>query len=493
MEIIIGREPEDLQLPEAMGSLEELENIVRRAVEITGPLYDVENSEVSVTLTNDEHIHSLNREYRGLDRPTDVLSFAFVDSEEPEIEDGPETEVLGDIIISLERAWAQAQEYGHSMERELSFLTVHGMLHLLGYDHMEEEERMEMEEEQRYIMGKLGISRDGKGMVLPLAQEAQVTRSKGKEIKLAELPSESKLQIDPKTHKSGFVAVIGRPNVGKSTLINSLIGQKIAIMSDKPQTTRTRIMCVLTQQDAQMVFLDTPGIHKPKHKLGEYMVRAAEGTLKEVDAIIFVVDATEKFGPGEQYILERLQATERPVILAINKLDLLEDKEQLLPIITGYNGRYNFAATVPISAKEENNLDGLLAEIKKHLPKGPQYYPEDMVTDQPERLIVAELIREKALLQTREEIPHAIAVDIEEMKPRDNGDMYVRATIYVERDSQKGIVIGKRGALLKEIGAQARADIQMLLGCKVFLDLWVKVKKDWRNRDNILKDFGFQD
>lgn len=493
MEIIIGREPEDLQLPEAMGSLEELENIVRRAVEITGPLYDVENSEVSVTLTNDEHIHSLNREYRGLDRPTDVLSFAFVDSEEPEIEDGPETEVLGDIIISLERAWAQAQEYGHSMERELSFLTVHGMLHLLGYDHMEEEERMEMEEEQRYIMGKLGISRDGKGMVLPLAQEAQVTMSKGKEIKLAELPSELKLQIDPKTHKSGFVAVIGRPNVGKSTLINSLIGQKIAIMSDKPQTTRTRIMCVLTQQDAQMVFLDTPGIHKPKHKLGEYMVRAAEGTLKEVDAIIFVVDATEKFGPGEQYILERLQATERPVILAINKLDLLEDKEQLLPIITGYNGRYNFAATVPISAKEENNLDGLLAEIKKHLPKGPQYYPEDMVTDQPERLIVAELIREKALLQTREEIPHAIAVDIEEMKPRDNGDMYVRATIYVERDSQKGIVIGKRGALLKEIGAQARADIQMLLGCKVFLDLWVKVKKDWRNRDNILKDFGFQD
>ncbi len=493
MEIIIGREPEDLQLPEAMGSLEEMENIVRRAVEITGPLYDVENSEVSVTLTNDEHIHSLNREYRGLDRPTDVLSFAFVDSEEPEIEEGPETEVLGDIIISLERAWAQAQEYGHSMERELSFLTVHGMLHLLGYDHMEEEERMEMEEEQRYIMGKLGISRDGKGMVLPLAQEAQVTRSKGKEIKLAELPSEPKLQIDPKTHKSGFVAVIGRPNVGKSTLINSLIGQKIAIMSDKPQTTRTRIMCVLTQQDAQMVFLDTPGIHKPKHKLGEYMVRAAEGTLKEVDAIIFVVDATEKFGPGEQYILERLQATDKPVILAINKLDLLEDKEQLLPIITGYNGRYNFAATVPISAKEENNLEGLLAEIKKYLPKGPQYYPEDMVTDQPERLIVAELIREKALLQTREEIPHAIAVDIEEMTPRDNGDMYVRATIYVERDSQKGIVIGKRGALLKEIGAQARADIQMLLGCKVFLDLWVKVKKDWRNRDNILKDFGFQD
>ena len=493
MEIIIGREPENLQVSEEMGTLEELEKIVKRSVEITGPLYDVENSEVSITLTNDEYIHQMNKEYRGLDRPTDVLSFAFVDSEEPEIEDGPETEVLGDIIISLERAWAQSQEYGHSMERELSFLTIHGMLHLLGYDHMEEEERMEMEEEQRYIMGKLGISRDGKGMILPLAQEPQIALSKGKEIKLEDMIPEPRFQIDPQTHKSGFVAVIGRPNVGKSTLINSLIGQKIAIMSDKPQTTRTRIMCVLTQQDAQMVFLDTPGIHKPKHKLGEYMVKAAEGTLKEVDAIIFVVDATEKFGPGEQYILERLQATNKPVVLAINKLDLLEDKEQLLPIITSYNGKYHFAATVPISAKEENNLEGLLTEIKKHLPKGPQYYPDDMVTDQPERLIVAELIREKALLLTREEIPHAIAVDIEEMKARDNGDMYVRATIYVERESQKGIVIGKRGSLLKEIGAQSRADIQMLLGCKVFLDLWVKVKKDWRNRDNILKDFGFQD
>ena len=173
-------------------------------------------------------------------------------------------------------------------------------------------------------------------------------------------------------------------------------------------------------------------------------------------------------------------------------LDLIEDKEALLPIITSYNGKYDFIATVPISAKEESNLDGLVAEIKKHLPKGPQYYPEDMVTDQPERLIVAELIREKALHNTREEIPHAIAVDIDEMKTRDNGDMYVRATIYVERESQKGIVIGKKGAMLKEIGALSRADIQMLLGCKVFLDLWVKVKKDWRNRDNILKEFGFQ-
>ncbi len=280
--------------------------------------------------------------------------------------------------------------------------------------------------------------------------------------------------------------------MGKSTLINTLIGQKIAIMSDKPQTTRNRILCILTQPDAQIVFLDTPGIHKPKHKLGEYMVKAAEGTLREVDAIFFVVDATEKMGPGEHYILERLQATKRPVILVVNKLDLIE-REQALPIISNYTSKYEFAGVVPISAKEEMNLDSLLTEAKKYLPEGPQYYPEDMVTDQPERLIVAELIREKALQLTRDEIPHAIAVDVDEMTTRPNDDVYIRATIYVERDSQKGIVIGAKGAMLKEIGALARQDIQNLLGSKVFLDLWVKVKKDWRDRDGILRNFGFGD
>ncbi len=291
-------------------------------------------------------------------------------------------------------------------------------------------------------------------------------------------------------HKSGFVAVIGRPNVGKSTLINTLIGQKIAIMSDKPQTTRNRILCILTQPDAQVVFLDTPGIHKPRHKLGEYMVKAAEGTLKEVDAILFVVDATEKMGPGEYYILERLQSTTRPVILVVNKLDLIE-KEDVLPIISGYAAKYPFAGVVPISAKEEMNLPDLMEEVKKYLPEGPQYYPEDMVTDQPERLIVAELVREKVLQLTRDEVPHAVAVETEEMTTRDNGDIYIRATIYVERDSQKGIIIGAKGSMLKQIGALARPDIEAMLGNRVYLDLWVKVKKDWRDRDGVLRNFGF--
>ena len=294
-----------------------------------------------------------------------------------------------------------------------------------------------------------------------------------------------------KGYKSGFAAVIGRPNVGKSTLINSLIGQKIAIMSDKPQTTRNKILCVLTQPEAQVVFLDTPGIHKAKDKLGEYMVQAAENTLKEVDVILFVVDATEKMGAGERYILERLEATKKPVLLVVNKLDLI-DRQSVLPIIAGYTAKYPFAGVVPISAREEMNLDSLLTETKQHLEPGPQYYPEDMVTDQPERLIVAELVREKVLHLTREEIPHAIAVDVDEMSTRTNGDVYIRATIYVERDSQKGIVIGAKGTLLKKIGALARTDIENLLGSKVYLELWVKVKKDWRNRNNLLKEFGFE-
>ena len=293
-------------------------------------------------------------------------------------------------------------------------------------------------------------------------------------------------------YKSGFASVIGRPNVGKSTLINKIIGQKIAIMSDKPQTTRSRIQCILTRDDAQIIFLDTPGIHKPLFKLGEHMLKAAEGTLKEVDVILFVVDATEKFGGGEKYILERLETTPAPVILVINKVDLI-DREKILPIIAEYSARKNFAAVIPISAIDGTNLDALIDEVKKFLPEGPKYYPADMVTDQPERLIVAELIREKILHVTEDEVPHSIAVDIEEIKPRKNSTTYIRAVIYVERDSQKGILIGKGGELLKGVGKNARPEIEMLLGTKVYLDLWVKVKRGWRNSTGAIQNFGLGD
>lgn len=301
------------------------------------------------------------------------------------------------------------------------------------------------------------------------------------------------INIESKKHYSGFAAIVGRPNVGKSTLTNHLIGEKIAIMSDRPQTTRNKILCIMNTDNAQIMFLDTPGIHKPHHKLGEYMVRTAESTLKEVDVILFVVDASEKRGAGEEYITELLQKVKTPVILVVNKIDKLQDKDKLFRIIDSYSKTYDFAAIVPVSALEDEEFPGLVAEITKHLPEGPAYFPDDMITDQPERVIAAEMIREKILLLTRDEIPHSIAVEVEEFKERDNDDVYIRATIFVERDSQKGIVIGAKGSLLKKIGQQARADIEGLLGCKVFLDLWVKVKADWRNKDKALKQFGYND
>lgn len=285
--------------------------------------------------------------------------------------------------------------------------------------------------------------------------------------------------------------MVGRPNVGKSTLTNALIGEKIAIMSDRPQTTRNKIMCILNTDNAQIMFLDTPGIHKPHHKLGQYMVRAAESTLKEVDVILFVVDVSEKRGAGEDYIIEQLKKVKTPVILVANKVDKLEDKSKLFCIIANYVNDYNFAAVVPVSALQDTDFKALVDEITKHLPEGPAYYDEDMITDQPERVIAAEMIREKVLTNTRDEIPHSVAVEVEEFKVRTNNDIYIRATIFVERESQKGIVIGAKGSLLKKIGLEARSDIEALLGDKVFLDLWVKVKPDWRNKDKALKQFGY--
>ncbi|MDA8235984.1 MAG: GTPase Era [Clostridia bacterium] len=292
--------------------------------------------------------------------------------------------------------------------------------------------------------------------------------------------------------KSGFAAIIGRPNVGKSTLLNQVMGQKIAIMSDKPQTTRNKIRSVLTREEAQVVFIDTPGIHKPQHKLGELMVEAARSAFQEVDVVLFVVEATSPPGAGDRFIMEKLKGIKTPVFLVINKVDLVA-KEALLPLIAQFQEELEFAEVIPVSAATGENVDRLLDVLVEKLPEGPKYYPDDMVTDQPERFVMAELIREKALHHTREEIPHAIAVEVEEVKERANDTVFVKATIYVERESQKGIIVGKGGAMLKTIGQLARQDIENLLGSKVFLDLWVKVKKDWRNREFFLRNFGFRE
>ena len=281
--------------------------------------------------------------------------------------------------------------------------------------------------------------------------------------------------------KSGFVALVGRPNVGKSTLMNHLIGQKIAITSEKPQTTRNRIQTVYTDKRGQIIFLDTPGIHKAKNKLGQYMVNVAEGTLNEVDVIMWLVEPTTYIGAGEQHIAELLSKVKTPVILAINKIDTVKDEEIIAKAIDTYKNVCPFAEIVPVSALRNQNTDKMTELLFQYLPYGPQYYDEDTVTDQPMRQIAAELIREKALRLLQDEIPHGIAVTIEQMKERDNGIFDIEATIVCERDSHKGIIIGKGGAMLKRIGSQARREIENLMGAKVNLQLWVKVRKEWRD------------
>ena len=291
--------------------------------------------------------------------------------------------------------------------------------------------------------------------------------------------------------KSGFATLIGRPNVGKSTLMNQIIGQKIAITSNKPQTTRNRIQTVYTCDEGQIVFLDTPGIHKAKNKLGEYMVNVAERTLKEVDVVLWLVEPTTFIGAGERHIAEQLTHANVPVVLVINKIDRVK-KEEVLTFIDAYRQILNFAEIVPVSALKGTNTDTLVNVIFKYLPYGPMFYDEDTVTDQPLRQITAELIREKALKLLDEEIPHGIAVSIEQMKPRPNGKIWdIEATIVCERDSHKGIIIGKGGAMLKKIGSAARYEIERQLDAKVNLRLWVKVKKDWRDSDFLMKNFGY--
>ncbi len=295
-----------------------------------------------------------------------------------------------------------------------------------------------------------------------------------------------------KNYKSGFAPLIGRPNVGKSTLMNRLVGQKIAITSSKPQTTRNRIQTVYSEERGQIIFLDTPGLHRAKNKLGEYMVNVAERTLSEVDVLLWLVEPTSYIGAGEQAIAEKLKTVDIPVILVINKIDTVK-KEEILKFIEAYRNILDFSQIVPVSALKAENTDRLIDVIFQYLPEGPMYYDEDTVTDQPERQIVAELIREKALRLLSDEIPHGIAVQIERMKERPGGKLIdIEATIICERDSHKGMIIGKQGAMLKKIGMQARAAAESLLDAQVNLKLWVKVRKDWRESEAMLKNFGYR-
>ena len=291
--------------------------------------------------------------------------------------------------------------------------------------------------------------------------------------------------------KSGFVAIIGRSNVGKSTLMNTLIGEKIAITSDKPQTTRNRIQCVLTREDYQIVFVDTPGIHKPKNKLGEYMVRAAENSLSDMELVLFVVDAADGIGQGDRMIAERLKETSVPVILVANKMDIA-DKEKAQEQIEGFKKAGEFDDVIEVSATLGTNMQELEQKLVNYLPEGPKYYPDDMITDQPERVILSEIIREKTLNLLKEEVPHGIGVEIEKIEDREDKDLTeVMASIICEKASHKGIVIGKGGKMLKEIGRQARVDLERFLGIQVYLEIFVKVKNDWRNDVNTMRNLGY--
>lgn len=295
-----------------------------------------------------------------------------------------------------------------------------------------------------------------------------------------------------KDFKSGFVAIIGRPNVGKSTFMNKVLGQKVAIMSDKAQTTRNKVQGVLTTDHSQIIFIDTPGIHKPKHVLGDYMMKIAKNTLREVDAILFMVNVEESLGRGDEFIIDLLKSNRTPIFLVLNKIDKIHP-DQLIKEIEKYKDLLPFAEIIPISALQGNNVDRLVEVIEGYMPEGPMYYPKDTISDHPEEFIVAELIREKALHLTSQEIPHAIGVQVEKMKRVSGNQIDIEATIYIERDSQKGIIIGKGGAMLKKIGQNARKDIEMLLGSKVYLELWVKVQKDWRNKPNFIRQIGYRE
>lgn len=293
--------------------------------------------------------------------------------------------------------------------------------------------------------------------------------------------------------RSGFIAIVGRPNVGKSTLLNQILKEKVAIVSDKPQTTRTKILGVKNLPGTQMVFLDTPGIHKPKYKLNERMVKTALDSLAEADVILFMVEAGESPGGGDRFIMERLKGIKKPIFLLINKVDLVK-KDSILPLIAEYVKMFNFAEVFPVSALTGENVDRLVEVALKYLPEGPQYFPDGVVTDQPLNFIISEIIREKILERTREEIPYSVAVVVEEAKEDpDKGIISIRALIYVERDSQKAIIIGKGGSMLKDVGTVSRTEIERLLGSKVFLELWVKVKKDWRKDERIISEIFYTD
>lgn len=463
----------------------------------------------TVNFVGTDYIKKANNEFRSINQVTDVLTFPLLEMKlgklaEPIASsdliphtDGINELPLGEVLISLEKAFEQAAAYGHSMEREVAFLATHAALHLVGFDHIDSNEEKRMISEQEKILNELGITREEAPEVE--SAEAETAENK-KSLKRSILKESAEMDRGELAH-SGFVAIIGRPNVGKSTLINQISGMKLAIVSSKPQTTRKNIRSVVNGDDSQIVFVDTPGIHRPKSQLAEYMVDVAFRAAKDSDLILMMVDATK----GRPSFVERescikAQESGKPVILCINKADAV-DKESLLPIIQQFYDLYAFEVIIPVSARTGDGVALLLEEIVKRLPAGPRFFPIEEITDQSERVLAAELIREQILHYTNEEIPHGTAVEIELFEERlkeDSVDEYDRdliritASIICEKTSHRSILLGKNGQMIKRIGTKARENIEKMCGCKVFLDLHIKVRADWKNRPVFLQDLGFK-
>ncbi len=423
--------------------------------------------EISLTFVDNEEIHALNKEYREKDSATDVLSFPMFDNGEIEYDDeSDEPCAIGDIVVSLERAAEQAEEYGHSLEREVGFLCVHSVLHLLGFDHeVSEEDEEYMNETCEEVLAELGLKRNTVG-------------------------ESSKQEIPVKDMKTAFISIVGRPNVGKSTLLNAIVGEKVAAVSKKPQTTRDRITGIHTVGCEQYVFVDTPGLHKPKNKLGEYMVNAAKTAIPDTDAVILVVESGERITAADRDIIENLKTFRLPAILVINKTDVCK-KDRLLVTIDEYSKMFDFKSIIPASALTGDNVDIIMNELKQFLRNERWYFPEDMITDQTERGIAAEIIREKLLRLLDEEIPHGTAVTIEDYVEKKN-IIEIRAEIYCEKEAHKKIIIGKNGATLKKAATFAREDIEAMTGKQVYLNLWVKVKENWRGSELNMARLGFK-
>ncbi len=452
----------------------EYEEVIRKVIEGVADRLDfsAEDIDVEVSIADEEEIKTLNKETRGIDKVTDVLSYQnlaevslpLISTDYPEDINGEDGSViLGEIMICDAQARRQAEEYGHSIEREVGFLTCHGMLHLLGFDHEDSEGEEEMNALCEEILVKCGYTRDG---------------------------AEEEKEEKEDTFRSGFVAVMGKPNAGKSTLINTIVGEKVAIVSWKPQTTRNKIIGIYNEKNCQIIFIDTPGLHKPKNHLGEYMMKTASAAMDGVDCVLYVVDCEKGYDEKDKFNIVNYTNAGHKVIVVVNKIDHVT-KEAVFSILTELNVLKNITAVVPTSALRGKNIEPLKGEIKKLLTDTIKYYPDEQYTDRNMRFMAAEIIREKALRLLDKEVPYGIGVDIREYKVRESGILDINADIICEKAAHKPIILGKGGSMIKKIATYSRQDLEAMTGSKIFLTLFVKVKDDWRGSDFIMKELGY--